>query len=137
LPRKKKQDIKINDNTSLEGLLQETYNDACLQISDSQKGINELTSTTNTPANGESNDVDDITKVYKERGNLLKIKDSAIRIKLEVAKLQSDIIKHSGNAEKAINERSGGTASINDFKTIRDLMKKNKEADSTDTEIGG
>lgn len=137
MPRKKKQDIKINDNTSLEGLLQETYNDACLQISDSQKGINELTSTTNTPANGESNDVDDITKVYKERGNLLKIKDSAIRIKLEVAKLQSDIIKHSGNAEKAINERSGGTASINDFKTIRDLMKKNKEADSTDTEIGG
>ncbi len=42
MPRKKKQEIKINDNDSLSGLMQETYNDACLQISDAQKTINEL-----------------------------------------------------------------------------------------------
>ena len=120
MPRKRKQDIRINDNSSLEGLCQETYNDACLQITDSQKTINELTASA-TPV-----DVDDLTKIAKEKGNLLKIKDSAIRIKLELAKLQSDIIKNRGDVETAVNERSGGTASLSDFKSIREMLKDNK-----------
>jgi hypothetical protein len=37
MPRKRKQDIRINDNSSLEGLCQETYNDAL------EKGISEET----------------------------------------------------------------------------------------------
>ena len=78
MPRKKKQDVKVNDNESLEGLMQETYNDACLQINDAQRTINELSASA-TPA-----DVDDLTKIAKEKGNLLKVKDSAIRIKLEL-----------------------------------------------------
>ncbi len=125
MPRKKKQDIKINDNESLEGLLQETYNDACLQISDSQKTINELAASTTNPA-----DVDDHTKIAKEKGGLLKIKDSAIRIKLEVAKLQSDIIKHNGDVNSTLSERSGEGASLDDFKNVRDFLKKGKEDDS-------
>ncbi len=124
MPRKKKQDVKINDNESLAGLMQETYNDACLQINDAQKSINEL-STTIPPTTTQN--VDDITKVYKEKGNLLKVKDSAIKIKLELAKLQSDIIKNNGNAEAAINERSDGKASLNDFKSIREMLKNDKD----------
>lgn len=120
MPRKRKQDIRINDNSSLEGLCQETYNDACLQISDSQKTINELT------ASAAPVDVDDLTKIAKEKGNLLKIKDSAIRIKLELAKLQSDIIKNRGDVETAVTERSGGAASLSDFKSIREMLKDNK-----------
>jgi hypothetical protein len=60
MPRKRKQDIRVNSNDSLEGLMQETYSDACLQITDSQIGINQLTLTL-TP------DVDDITKIAKEK----------------------------------------------------------------------
>ena len=123
MPRKKKQDIRINDNTSLEGLCQETYNDACLQIIDSQKTINELSASA-TPV-----DVDDLTKIAKEKGNLLKIKDSAIRIKLELAKLQSDIIKNRGDIDSAVNERSNGTASLSDFKSIREMLKNEKNND--------
>lgn len=123
MPRKKKQDIKINDNSSLEGLCQETYNDACLQIIDSQKTINELSASA-TPV-----DVDDLTKIAKEKGNLLKIKDSAIRIKLELAKLQSDIIKNRGDVDSAVNERSNGTASLSDFKSIREMLKNEKNND--------
>lgn len=125
MPRKKKQDIKINDSDSLEGLLQETYNDACLQISDAQKGINELG--TVVDPNTDGNNVDDVTKVYKEKSNLLKVKESAIKIKLELAKLQTDILKNNGNAEKAITERSQGSASLSDFKTIREMLKKDNE----------
>ena len=120
MPRKKKQEIKTNDNASLSGLMQETYNDACLQISDAQKTINELASAA-TPT-----DVDDHTKIAKEKGGLLKIKDSAIRIKLEIAKLQSDIIKNIGDVDSAVNERSNGTASLSDFKSIREMLKNDQ-----------
>ena len=123
MPRKKKNDVKVNNSESLEALMQETYNDACLQITDSQKAINEL-ATAATP-----NDVDDLTKVFKEKGNLLKVKDSAIKIKLEIAKLQSEIIKNGGNAEAAIKDRSQGSASLNDFKSIRDMLKNDKKLD--------
>lgn len=119
MPRKKRQDVKVNDNSSLESLMQETYNDACLQITDAQKVINELSS------GAIAADVDDHTKIAKEKANLLKIKDSGIRLKLELAKLQSDIIKNRGDVDSAVSERSGGTASTTDFKSIREMLKNN------------
>lgn len=118
MPRKKRQDVKVNDTGSLEGLMQETYNDACLQINDAQRSINELVASANPT------DVDDVTKIAKEKGGLLKVKDSAIRIKLELAKLQSDIIKNRGDIESALTEKSQGTASVDDFKSIRAMFKK-------------
>jgi len=119
MPRKKKQDVKTNDVDSLEGLMQETYNDACANINDAQKTINELVNSV------KAEDVDDATKIAKEKSNALKIKDSAIRIKLEIAKLQNDIIKHKGDAESALNERSGGNITLDDFSKVRDMIKKN------------
>lgn len=128
MPRKKKQDVKVNNTESLEGLMQETYNDACLQISDSQKTINELHSAA-IPV-----DVDDHTKIAKEKGNLLKIKDSAIRIKLEIAKLQNDILKNKGDEDSAISERSHGSASLSDFKTIREMLKNEQNNEEKEGE---
>jgi hypothetical protein len=127
MPRKKKQDVKVNNTESLEGLMQETYNDACLQINDAQKTINELT------ASAIPNDVDDLTKIAKEKAGLLKVKDSAIKIKLELAKLQSDIIKNSGDIESALAERNQGVASFDDFKSIREMLKQGNN--STENEI--
>jgi hypothetical protein len=129
MPRKKKQDVKVNDTESLEGLMQETYNDACLQINDAQKTINELS------ASASPVDVDDLTKIAKEKGSLLKVKDSAIRIKLEIAKLQSDIIKNRGDVESTINERSQGSASLNDYKSIREMIKNGGLNEDNDTEL--
>lgn len=124
MPRKRKQDVKVNNVDSLEGLMQETYNDACLQINDAQRTINEL-STSATPE-----DIDDLTKIAKEKGGLLKVKDSAIRIKLELAKLQSDILKNKGDAETAISQRTDGKASLDDFKSIREMLKNDKDVQS-------
>jgi hypothetical protein len=126
LPRKRKQEIKVNNNASLEGLMQETYNDACLQILDTQKIINEL------GVSAIGTDVDEHTKIAKEKGGLLKLKDSAIRIKLEVAKLQSDIIKSRGDIDEAVSVRSNGSASLDDFKSIREMLKKDNESKSED-----
>ncbi len=124
MPRKRKQDVKVNNVSSLEGLMQETYSDACLQIVDAQISINEL------KLSAEPTDVDDLTKIAKEKGGLLKIKDSAIRIKLELAKLQSDIIKNMGNAEATIHDRSQGQASLSDFKSIREMIKNDSKSNA-------
>lgn len=129
MPRKRKQDVKVNDTESLEGLMQETYNDACLQINDAQRTINELAASA-TPT-----DVDDLTKIAKEKGGLLKIKDSAIRIKLELAKLQSDIIKNRGDADAVISERTNGSASLSDFKSIREMLKQTSKENDNESEI--
>lgn len=126
MPRRRKQQVKVNNVDSLEGLMQETYTDACLQIIQAQSSINELTNGTT------AQDVDDATKIAKEKGGLLKVKDSAIRIKLEIAKLQSDIIKHRGDLEATIHDRTDGKASVDDFKSIRELLKKDKDIPSMD-----
>lgn len=126
MPRRKKQEVKVNNTESLEGLMQETYNDACLQINEAQSTINEL-STGAIPS-----DVDELTKIAKEKGGLLKVKDSAIRIKLELAKLQSDIIKHRGDAESAVSERTDGKVSLTDFQAIREMIKNNPQEDEAE-----
>jgi len=120
MPRKSKQDVKINNNESMEGLMQETYNDACLLINDAQRSINELINAAKPV------DVDDLTKIAKERGNLLKLKDSGIKWKLEIAKLQNEIIKRNGNTEAALEEMSDGKASLDDFQSIREMFKNKK-----------
>ncbi len=127
MPRKKKQQIKSNNVESFEGLLQEVYNDACANIKDAQTTINEMTNA------AEPEDVDDLTKVAKERGNLLKVKDSAMKVKLEVAKLQNDSIKHNGDLSTAVNERRGGKVDFNDFRAVRKMIEDgSKDNDTTD-----
>ena len=131
MPRKKKTDVKVNNTESLEGLMQETYNDACLQISDAQKTINELSSSIPQA----ELDVDDLTKIAKEKAGLLKVKESGIRIKLELAKLQSDILKNRGDVDSAVSERSNGAASLNDFKSIREMLRNNNAENDLENEI--
>ena len=128
MPRKKKQQVKVNNSASLEGLMQEVYNDACSQITDAQKTINVL-STSTTPE-----DVEDASKIAKSKTDAQKVKDSAIKIKLEVAKLQSDIIKHSGNVDKAVDERSDGKANLEDFKSIRQMLSEDKDIQDNNEE---
>jgi hypothetical protein len=118
MPRKKKQDIKVNNSESLEGLMQEVYNDACGQINDANRVINELHSST-TPET-----VDDASKIAKAKVDAQKIKDSSIKIKLEVAKLQSDILKHGGDQKAAVDERYEGKANLSDFKKIREIINE-------------
>lgn len=127
MPRKKKQQIKVNNSTSLEGLMQEVYNDACGQINDANRVINELQTST-TPE-----DVEDAAKIAKAKVDAQKIKDSSIKIKLEVAKLQSDILKHGGDQKAAVEERFDGKVSLTDFRKIRDIINEGGE-ESNETE---
>jgi len=51
-----------------------------------------------------------------------------------LAKLQSDIIKNRGDAETAITERSKGSASLSDFKSIREMLKNKDNNLETENE---
>ena len=128
MPRKRKQDVKVNDSDSLQGLMQEIYNDACLQITEAQTAITLLSVST------DPQDVDDHTKIAKEKANLLKIKDLGISKKLEVAKLQTILIKSNSDADSINKELSANKASIDDFKAVREMFKKRRDEDYNDNE---
>jgi len=132
MPRRKKTKLKLNDVSSLTHLMQETYNDACGQQIDAQRAINEMVTA------AEPEDVDDLTKLAREKANLLKIKDSAIKVKLELSKLKTDIIKNSGastgNGEDGSMKISSAPTAA-DFKNIRDMMNKKTADDNVEYEI--
>ena len=128
MPRKQSQKIDVDKKESLSGLIQETYNDACLQITSAQNAINELKVI-------KTEDIDDLTKVAKETSGLLKVKDSAIRIKFEIAKLQNEIIKNNGNVNTVVGKLETGSASLDDFAAIREYMKEKAKADSEDDSV--
>jgi hypothetical protein len=127
MPRKKKQKIAVNNTTSLEGLLQEVYNDACGQISSAQKVINEISTT----FKGDDLDVDDATKMAKAKVDALKIKDSGARIKLEVSKLLNDVVKHNGNVSETIQTITGEGTLDKGLDAVREMVsKRSKDSDS-------
>ena len=126
MPRKKKQRITTNDVNSLEGVMQETYNDACGQIKEAQNAINDIVNAA-IPT-----DVQDHALIAKSKVDALKLKDSAIKIKLEIAKLQNDVIKHRGNEQEALAVRSNGKVDLRDFSKIRKMLKD--EAEKTNLE---
>jgi hypothetical protein len=119
LPRSKKQEIKINDNSSLQGLLQEVYNNACNQITDAQKVVNEI------GVGSVPEDVDDWAKVAKAKTDALKVNDSAIKTKLDVGRLQSDIIKFSGEIKTAL-DNNPEVVSNDSFAKIREMINESK-----------
>jgi len=127
VPRRKKTKLKLNDIDSLTYLMQETYNDACNQQIDAQRAINEMVHA------AQPEDVADITSIAREKANLLKIKDSAIKIKLELSKLKSEIIKQNGIPEESSTNTNSVT--LEDFKTLRDKLKNWSDNDNEEYDV--
>lgn len=123
MPRKRKQTVKIYNVESLEGMMQETYNDTCGQINDAQKAITELSN----KVDKENLDNDDLTKVSKAKADLLKVKENAIKIKLELSKLQNDTLKYNGTTKEVIDSGEvsvGGKPSLDDFAKVRKMIEE-------------
>jgi len=116
MPRNRKLNIEIANSGSLQSLMQEVYNNACTQINDAQKVINEVEAST------ASTEIDDIVKIAKAKTDALKLEESAINLKLNVGKLQSDIIKFNGDMKSVYSENQG-IVDKSDFDKIRELIK--------------
>lgn len=129
MPRRKKQVVKVNNLVSLEGVLQEVYNEACGNIKSAQEGIN-IISTASEPA-----DVDEFAKVAKAKTDFLKTKTDNIKVKLEVAKLQNDSLKHAGDLKADLADSADGKVTNEHFSSIREMiMEKAKREDAEDKE---
>lgn len=120
--RKKNLTVRIDNIETLQDLMQEVYHDACGQIVDAQKTINTLTSAS------EPQDTDDHTKIAKAKVDALKIKDSAIKIKLDVGRLQNDIIKNQGVLTGPLSEvkKDSGDTSLETFAKLRQMVEEGK-----------
>lgn len=122
MERRKKNKIKVNDLGSFERLLQEMYIDACNQISNAQQVIDYLTITF------KAEDVDDLTKIAKEKTSALKAKESGVRLKLEIGKLMKELIKNNGDVDDAVSKVvTNGATTSEGFQNIREMIKQNSK----------
>jgi hypothetical protein len=129
MPRPTRTKVKVNNIPSLEGVLQEVYNEACSNIKDAQKTINELFTST------EPNDVDDHAKIAKAKTDLIKEKTSNVKLKLEVARLQNETIKHAGDMNANIGDQSANNIKTQDFSEIRRMIEaKMKEQEEQEND---
>ena len=124
MPRRKKQVVKVNHLQSLEGVLQEVYNEACNNIKSAQEGINTISTA------AEPEDVDDYTKVAKAKTDFLKTKTDNVKVKLEVAKLQNDSLKHAGDLKAELNDPADGKVTKEHLSSIREMIIGNAKKDN-------
>lgn len=119
MQRRRKKIVKLNDIPALENLLQEVYVDACNQMSEASEIIGNL----DTMA--QPTDVDDLTKISKEKTNALKLKETASKMKLDISKLMNDIIKQSEISDSVDDKSSGVMFDNNDvFDAIRNSIEE-------------
>ena len=94
--------IRINSNDKIEELLQETYNQACEQLTQIQDEMNRITKST-----GLANlTVDEKAKYAKIMHDYTGDKDRAIRSKMDIAKLLIEIVNHRGSVEDTLNDKA-------------------------------
>jgi hypothetical protein len=94
--------IRINSNDKIEELLQETYNQACEQITQVQEEMNKITKSTTLA----DLTIDEKAKYAKIMHDYSGDKDRAIRAKMDIAKLLIEIVNHKGSVEDTLNDKA-------------------------------
>ena len=94
--------IRINSNDKIEELLQETYNQACEQITQVQEEMNKITQSTSLA----DLTIDEKSKYAKVMHDYSGDKDRAIRAKMDIAKLLIEIVNHKGSVEETLNDKA-------------------------------
>jgi len=90
MPRPKRKSVKL-EKTSIEQILQESYNETCENRSKAIQVLNKQLR--------DVNDNTDIQQVGKINNELLRIIDSSIAKKLDIVKLQISLVKTDGTSE--------------------------------------
>lgn len=93
--------LKLNSNEKIEALLQETYEQACMAINQTQEEINKLSNATKL---SEIPAMDERAKYGKAIHDYLTDKEKAMRLKLDIAKFMGAVLMNNGNLNKAIAE---------------------------------
>ena len=97
---KKKYTVKLNNIEKIEQLLQETYDLANRQTTQIQEEINKIANTTII----NDLDIEGKEKYAKIMNGYISLQQKAIQQKFDVAKLMSEVLKHNGDVNSAIND---------------------------------
>lgn len=108
--------IRLNNENKIEALLQETYDCACRQYNQIQDEINKIKNTTIV----NNLDIDGKEKYAKVINNYLTLLSKVNGQKMDIAKLLSEIVKHSGNVGDALNNIDAKSSTL-DIDKLRRL----------------
>lgn len=126
----KKYNVKLNNVEKIEQLLQENYDLACQQHNSIQNEINKIMNTTVV----NDLDIDGKEKYGKIMKEYFTLQQKSIALKMDIAKLMSEIIKHNGDIKKALEEDNIKSTKL-DLPALRKLAKDvNTSANSTNIE---
>ena len=121
--------IELNNANNFRDLLQETYRLADQQLVQAQDEMNKLANATRL----QDEVMDSKQKYSKAMNDYLTIKDKAIRTKLDIAKLMTDIMNHNGVIKEAV-EQGGASNATFDLKKIKQMVSESyQEPDKTKT----
>ena len=120
--------IKINSNDKVEELLPALSDQACKHLNEVQDEMNKFSN--NIDIGSEDVPMDSKAKYGKVMHDFFVYKVTAIPAQLEIAKLMSEILKHNGDVNAAINDAGFRKATKLDFKGLR------KSLDGTDNVNG-
>tara|TARA_R110000803_G_C11989141_1_gene321707 strand:- start:4897 stop:5277 length:381 start_codon:yes stop_codon:yes gene_type:complete len=120
MPRPKRKSVKL-DTESITKILQESYNETCDVRSKAIAMLNKQTK--------DVNDNNDIQQVGKINNELLRIIDSSIGKKLDIVKLQVNVVK---TAESSNTSSNSPDLTDEDKALIEEMIKRSevKESDS-------
>lgn len=118
MPTNRKYSVKLNNVDKIEQLLQETYDLACQQHNSIQNEINKIMNTTVV----NDLDIDGKEKYGKIMKEYFTLQQKAIAIKMDIAKLMSEIVKNKGNVKDALESETMKSSSLN-IAALRKLAK--------------
>jgi len=122
--------ILLMDEDNAADLLQEIYNNSNELITEAQSAIAEMSNRANVNAG----DIEEYVQIAKSKEGLLKTKSDAIKMKLEVARLQIAFLsKNTVKKDEESPQSPSKGISINDLKFIKDEIAKIKDGDRAET----
>lgn len=125
----KKYNVKLNNTEKIEQLLQETYDLACQQHTTIQNEINKVMNTTVV----NDLDIDGKEKYGKIMKEYFALQQKSIIMKMDLAKLMSEILKHNGDVSKALEADSMKSSKL-DLASLRKLAKDANTSVNSDTQ---
>jgi hypothetical protein len=126
---KKRYTVKLNNVEKIEQLLQETYDLANRQTTQIQEEINKIANTTTI----NDLDIEGKEKYSKIMNGYISLQQKAIQQKFDIAKLMSEVLKHNGDVNAAINETKKGAMSF-DTSKLKELAMKVASSSDNQTE---
>ena len=128
----KKFKIILNDKNNLTDILNELYNESCMLLLTIQNEMNKLTNSTDLSALIMEEKADYAKAIH----SYITDKNAALKLKLDISKILSEVLKYSGDEKNALANmnKKGSEFSVDTF-DLKALQKSIIESKENENEI--